>query len=199
MASKGRAYLVGGGYSLTASTLDALAGEASFSMNNIAGIFGRTLWRPTYYVMVTTRYKTDPEFRERAERAVAAAELSFVDAAYKDVEFFKNRDDVVFVGTHEGLEWGQGLGRISKYATSMLAALQIAAWLGYGPLFLLGVDGYRLGGANHFAGGEYNTNEIDVDTENAHMREAYEFAKAHCPVSIYDLTESEGYGVFDRL
>lgn len=192
------AYLIGNGYSLTPEALEKIEG-VSFAMNNIASMFDRTAWRPTYYVMVSTRYTGDPEFREKVERAVDAAQLSFIDAAYRDKDFFQNRDDVVFVGTHELLTWGTELTYLSKFATSMLTAIQIAAWYRFEPLYLLGVDGYRENGANHYPGGEYSTSEIDVNEENENMRKAYQFAAQKCPVKIYDLTESEGYGVFERL
>jgi hypothetical protein len=197
--SKGKAYLIGNGYSLTPERLDALEDDITFAMNNIAGMFDKTIWRPTYYVMVSTRYTSDPEFRDRVERAVDAAQLSFIDAAYRDKSFFQHRNDIVFVGTHEQMIWGNTLTSMSKYATSMLTAMQIAAWYRYDPLYLLGVDGYRAEGANHFIGGEYSTTEIDVNEENENMRKAYQFARQKCPFQIYDLTESEGYGVFERL
>lgn len=199
MQPKGEAHLIGNGYSLTPECLDALIGKVTFGMNNISAMFGRTAWRPTYYVMVTTRYMHDNEFRVRAEEAVSVATISFIDAAYREKEFFRGRENIYFVETHERLEWNTDLCTISKYATSMLSTIQIASMLGYAPLYLYGVDGYRKEGCNHFPGGEYNTVEIEADEENANMRAAYAFAKAHCPAQIYDLTESEGYGVFDRL
>jgi hypothetical protein len=37
---------------------------------------------------------------------------------------------------------------------------------------------------------------IDVEADNKAMKEAYEFAKGYC--QIFDLTESQGFGVFER-
>lgn len=197
MQSRGRAYLIGNGYSLTAGTLDSLKSEVTFAMNGIAGMFPLTEWRPTYYVMVTTRCMNDVDFRLKAQEAVIAAKTSFVDSSYKGKNYFSGDADVCYIETHELLEWSNNYSMVSKYATSMLSAMQIAAALGYGPLYLYGVDGYRE--ANNHCFGDYFDGFIDVAEDNKNMRAAYEFAKAHCPVQIYDLTESEGFGVFERL
>ena len=191
--SKGRAFLIGNGYSLASQRLDELKGEITFAMNGIAAMFPFTCWRPTYYVMVTTRYRADGDFRALVETAVKSAERSFIDVEYKEKNFFK-RDDVTFIKTHERLEWYEA-NIYSKYATSMLTAIQLADSLGYSPLYLLGVDGYREVGCNHFAE-NYFLSAIDVQADNKAMKEAYEFAKRHC--LVYDMTDSEGFGVFER-
>jgi hypothetical protein len=197
MQSRGSAYLIGNGYSLTPERLDTLKDEVTFAMNGIASIFSKTDWRPTYYVMVTTRYRSDTNFRALVEEAVRSAQVSFIDYEYREKNFFK-RPDIEFVKTYERLEWNTGVEEVSKFATSMFTALQIASALGFCPLYLYGVDGYRTNGANHFDGDYYNGN-YELEEENINMRLAYEYAEKHCPYKIIDLTESEGFGVFSRV
>ena len=195
--SKGEAYLIGNGYSLTPERLDTLKGKITFAMNGIARIFPFTDWRPTFYIMVTTRYRQDANFRLDVENAVKSSELSFIDKEYSEKNFFKSRDDVRFIETHERLEWCNDLTNISKFATSMLTAMQIASFMGYDPLYLYGVDGYRREGQNHFSG-DYYVGDFDFEEEQKNARIAYEFARNNCPSKIIDLTESQGFGVYDR-
>ena len=191
------AYLIGNGYSLTSERLDTLKGKITFAMNGIAGMFSRTDWRPTFYIRVTTRYRQDGNFRLDVENAVKSSELSFIDKEYSEKNFFKTRDDVRFVETHERLEWCNDLTCLSKFATSMITAMQIASFMGFDPLYLYGVDGYRKEGQNHFSS-NYYMGTFDFEEEQNNSRIAYEFARDNCPSKIYDLTESQGFGVFPR-
>lgn len=199
MSSKGEAHLVGNGYSLTIETLESLKGKVSFAMNGIALEYHLTDWRPTYYVMFSTRANGDRVFRSLVLHAISECQTAYIDSMYADNDDFNRLPNVIFVNTKEKLLWSDNLERIGKYATGMFVAIEIAAILGYSPLYLYGVDGYRCkDGGNHFCS-EYFTGVIpNVDEENENMRQAYKFIKEHCPVRIIDRTASAGFGIFER-
>ena len=66
--SGGRCFLVGNGPSITASDLDALAGEETFASNGIFKVFGGTRWRPTYYLSVDREFIAHEVARFAAEQ-----------------------------------------------------------------------------------------------------------------------------------
>jgi hypothetical protein len=88
----------------------------------------------------------------------------------------------------------------------MFAALQIAAWMGFDPLYLIGVDGFYQDyegelDPNHFNNryrGEHGS--TDFEKVNAAHRKAYEIAKEVLKgrVKVYDATQAKGYGIFPK-
>lgn len=194
----GEAHLIGNGYSLTAPFLDTLTNKVTFAMNGIAKIFPFTAWRPMFYIMVSTRYHNDdPEFQEAVHLAVRASHRAFISSYCEDVPFFREQKNVCFINANEDLTW-YSKGIFSKYATSMLTAIQLASFMGYDPLILHGVDGYRRFGRNHFTS-DYYKGERPAIEQNETMQCAYIFARENCPSKIYDATLGSGMNVFERV
>ena len=150
-----RCFIIGNGPSLKAEDLDKLKGEITFAANRIFKIFPRTDWRPTYYIcidylMYGIDYKginhIDSKLRlVPLERALAAGEI-YDEVTYynrvvncvdikdgkivrgKEFAFSDNIEDVVYGGQ-----------------TVLFDAIQIAAYMGFSEIYLLGVDcGYKL-------------------------------------------------------
>ena len=150
-----RCFIIGNGPSLKAEDLDKLKGEITFAANRIFKIFPRTDWRPTYYIcidylMYGIDYKEinhiDSKLRfVPLERALAAGEI-YDEVTYynrvvncvdikdgkivrgKEFAFSDNIEDVVYGGQ-----------------TVLFDAIQIAAYMGFSEIYLLGVDcGYKL-------------------------------------------------------
>lgn len=140
---------------MKAEDLDKLKGEITFAANRIFKIFPRTDWRPTYYIcidylMYGIDYKEinhiDSKLRfVPLERALAAGEI-YDEVTYynrvvncvdikdgkivrgKEFAFSDNIEDVVYGGQ-----------------TVLFDAIQIAAYMGFSEIYLLGVDcGYKL-------------------------------------------------------
>lgn len=192
------AHLIGNGYSVLPEFLDTMADKVTFAMNGVARIFKHTEWRPTYYLMVSTRYHhSDQPFQYDVQNAVNASHRSFIDSEQWTTEFFHYHPRVSFINVNEEKKWMQS-ATFSKYATAMLTAIQLASFMGFDPIILHGVDGYREEGNNHLVY-PYHSYPFRISPEqNERMEEAFIIARDNCPSKIYDATKSEGLKVFER-
>ncbi|MHC4239580.1 MAG: hypothetical protein ACYSUC_07475 [Planctomycetota bacterium] len=212
-----RAFLVGNGPSLASAPFDLLANEHTFGMNRIAMLFKDTDWRPTYFVGVSSLMVDTSlsHYHEDYLEGIGTAWIAFVWSGLARRSMFNRRTNVVFVDCSE-LEdieaqdasvdfWSDDITeRVSKFGTSMFAALQIAAWMGFDPLYLVGVDGFYQDykGAddpNHFTR-EYRGKHgsTDFTKVNKAHRKAFEIAKEAARVKIYDATQAPGHGIFPK-
>ncbi|MHA2086400.1 MAG: hypothetical protein ACXABD_21865 [Candidatus Thorarchaeota archaeon] len=212
-----RAFLIGNGPSLAQAPFDLLSNEHTFGMNRIALLFKDTDWRPTYFVGVSSLMIDEKlsHYHEDYLEGIGTAKIAFVWSGLAQRSMFNRRTNVVFVECSEGEDikaqdatldfWSDDITeRVSKFGTSMFAALQIAAWMGFDPLYLVGVDGFYQDykgekDPNHFDK-EYRGEHGDTDFRkvNAAHRRAFEIAKEAGRVKIYDATLAKGYGIFPK-
>ena len=206
-----RVFLIGNGPSLSARDLDLIRGQPSFAMNRIAMIYPHTEWRPTYFVCVTLNVQR-PDWNRDIMASVDLGIDTFAWEAYS--EHFGDRD-VHYVRCSHGTEltpvadpdwWSDDIAdRVCKFGTSMLAAIQIAAYMGFSELCLLGCDlGFRDGdpGAdpNHFDP-NYGTPGFDSTSLNMNMLAAHRLALAALTgrgVRIVNATRGGFLDVFER-
>jgi hypothetical protein len=142
----GRCFVIGNGPSLTIDDLNRLKGEVTFASNRIFDVFDKTDWRPTFYL------STDLDvIFENAER------IRDLETEYKFVNllsFFKGmraKNGVVFVfgfgryliRKHKFVKKSHS-GDVSKYVsishTITAVAIEIAVYMGFREIILLGVD-----------------------------------------------------------
>jgi len=150
-----RAFIIGNGPSLKLRTLKRLAQTnwATFGMNRIGHWFTKTDWRPQFYIGFTTAFW---DIRHRADilKGIRSAEIAICRESYRDD--LKGMDDNVIyvhcsdtedmsydVATNEF--WSDDISeRVSIFGVMAFPTMQIAAYLGFNPLFLIGCDGgYR--------------------------------------------------------
>ena len=212
-----RAFLVGNGPSLAKAPFDLLADEYTFGMNRIALIFKKTDWRPTYFVGVST-LMIDPSCSHyHADFIEGVGKIAFLWDWLAKLDVFNGRTNTVFVNCSEGgavetqdatLDfWSDDITkRVSKFGTSIFAALQIAAWMGFDPIYLIGVDGFYKDykgkdDPNHFDK-EYRGEHGNTDFEkvNAAHRRAYEIVKETLKgrLKVFDATQAKGHGIFQK-
>jgi len=156
--------MIGNGPSLTPAVLDSLKGQTTIAMNNIALAFPATDWRPTYYLNVTKSFYSDPYWQEQGIKAMEAAEHSFIWAHNLSVPMKYNPDASMSVlSCMTRPIWNNNAAMcVSRWGSSMFAALQIAAYMGFGYIYFIGCDL------------EYSAN-IDTDNhvDNAHFHNDY--------------------------
>ncbi len=155
-----RCWIIGNGPSLNDTDLDLIADEVSFGMNRIPLIYSRTKWRPKYYVYCSTNVE-DPRWGDAWTESVQIAcqapqVVPFIWSKFRDrifpsgdfgsVEWF---DTVTELGKGikpGGLEtpWGQfsldPVKYLDKSGTTMSVALQMAAYMGFAQIFIVGAD-----------------------------------------------------------
>lgn len=179
--------MIGNGPSLKAEQLDKLKDEVTFGVNRIHLIYNQTKWRPTYWVMQdfsnSHLYREDvdfhsrqgydcyirsdimakflewcmPRFAMRDDRVIPATEyMSVITQHLFVIERCNHIDCERFTsdGWHEPL---------CQMGGSVPSAIQIAVWMDYNPIYLIGMDGDKQGNAeNNFIAGYIDVDNVTV-------------------------------------
>lgn len=135
-----RCFIIGNGPSLKSDDLDKLVSEDCFGTNEIHKIFRQTRWRPKYYVIIDRYSKSTPEQIKALE-----CETVFLSDYY--CRFNKVLRDK-YICLHQHFNWNENNYLFStdikkcfvSSPTVSYAAMQIAAYLGYSEVYLLGFD-----------------------------------------------------------
>ena len=147
-----RAFMIGNGPSLAQTPLHLLNNEYSFGLNKIAEIYPKTTWRASFYVCVTVAVTDISHGKTATETAKETP--SFV--GYGNLPYVIEHDKTLRVPEHIYPVWVSSTDwqsdpdpkiwshditkRVSKYGSSMLAAMQIAVYMGFNPLIMVGCD-----------------------------------------------------------
>lgn len=192
-----RCFLIGNGPSLKAEDLTALhqAGEITFAFNRIYNIFDDTPWRPTFYV--------SQDEKMLAGCADIVSEMSgstkfipiqlhwwhnidiknahyfnIVNQAVDDPLKFKFSDDIAHC--------------IFNSSTVMYTAAQLAAYMGFSEIYLIGVD-------HHFHISRNNQGEIVVDDSvKDYFSDKYNEDKANLYIPNTELSTLTYYAMKDQ-
>lgn len=135
-----KCFIVGNGPSLTVSDLDKLTGYDCFGANEIHKIFPQTKWRPKYYVLTDRYTKSTPE-----EIRDLDTEYVFLSDYYCKYNQVLRKD---FICIHNLYNLFSKNIRFSSdmkkgyfvAATVSYTTMQIAAYLGYSEVYLIGFD-----------------------------------------------------------
>jgi len=122
-------------------------------MNRIALIYDKVRWRPSFFICTTTNIARD-EWRKDILRTLSLGTPSFIWDRLKDYIEPCDCNNVIYINCTHGSEvveyapdewWSYDVSeRVCKFGTSMLVALQIATYMGFNPIYLLGCDlGFR--------------------------------------------------------
>ena len=225
-----RVFLVGNGPSLNKTPLDELQGEHTIAMNRIALLYDRLQWRPTYYICTTINIER-LEWRKDILATISTGIPSFVwEELGEHVQPYEN---VVYLHCTHGKEvtrhapddwWSYDIAeRVCKFGTSILVALQVAVYMGFNPIYLLGCDlGFRSPSAfegggllgkmlmqvglktrdpNHFSP-SYGTPGLAPDILNYNMLSAHELAlraTKKIGVQVFNATVGGQLEVYPRV
>ncbi len=156
-----RCFLIGNGPSLRAEDLTKLHenGEITFAFNRIYNIFDQTPWRPTFYI------SQDEKMLSGCADTVNESELGVkfipiqlrwwhdihIGGAQEFNIINQNAEDPREFGFSDDIAKG-----IFNSSTGMYTAAQIAAYMGFSEIYLIGVD-------HHFRISRNNAGEIVVD------------------------------------
>ena len=156
-----RCFLIGNGPSLCADDLTKLheAGEITFAFNRIYNIFDQTQWRPTFYISQDEKMLAGCADIVSGLKAQAKFipiqlkwwnEIEIDDADYFNIVNQQTEDPQQF-------RFSDDISRcIYNSLTGMYTAAQIAAYMGFTEIYLIGVD-------HHFHISQNNQGEIVVD------------------------------------
>lgn len=207
-----RCFIIGNGPSLNTKDLDLLAKEDSFGVNEIHRCFSETIWRPTYYLIMDRYSKSTPEeIRDIECQTLFLGSYYWrynkvlrTDAICLHQKYYMNNNNFKFSSD------------ISKYIvnapTVSYAAMQVAAYLGYSEIYLLGFD--------HSYSFEFDKNGkvIKTNEQNTHfykddkaediigdvwgMTKAYEAFRNYAianNIKVYNASRGGKLNVFERI
>lgn len=201
---KERCFIVGTGPSLRISDLDTLhrQQEVCFSVNGIFKAFSDTAWRPDYYIV------SDPSAIVRWKKEIF--EMDVREKFIADWAFFFQESVENVHKWHKNTEWDEkSLPLFSEDFTKCLyygstvvyKAMQVAVYMGFQEIYLLGVDcNWENGGKNHFVEG-YDVHKsavLHVEMNQLAYQAAYNYAKEH-DLKIYNATRGGQLEIFDRV
>lgn len=212
-----RCFIVGNGPSITMEDLDSIKDEFSFGTNSIFSCFDKTEWRPTYYLSVDrTSIALDGEH-------MTALDLPCVLVDRIASRYISNKpDNMHFLNLHmKGFSAG-------KYTTSNIAfsehpeiclyggytvtyaAMQLALYMGFKEIYLLGVDhsyAWEVTSDNKIViRGEHDDHFFEDEGPKGYLyyegvEFAYELAKGHAGAKgtrIFNATRGGNLEIFDR-
>lgn len=139
-AKSNRCFIVGTGPSLKIEDLEALQDEVVFAPNRIFELFEHTAWRPTYYI--NQDHVLIQNFSDKIKEI--PAELLFLPMDFRSV--FTAENYRFFVLRHrefypKDAPFSRNLSRyLAQGFTVIYGAIQIAAYMGFKEIYLLGVD-----------------------------------------------------------
>lgn len=213
-----RCFIVATGPSLRMEDLDTLHKhhELCFSMNRIYQAFNETVWRPDFYVV------TDPKF-DREEELINAVPCTdrFVSDVLKEYWKSQMTDNTfklhpLFSGNIDKISDDLTKGYASC-GTVTYACIQLALYMGFSKIYLLGVDCSNLipkpGVKAHFSD-NYDAGDAIINGKNetyalyeeasneSNSIKGYETARKYAEVEgkeIYNATRGGALEVFDRV
>lgn len=207
-------FIIGNGPSLRVSDLEAIQHLDSFGSNKLYKIFSKTTWRPTYYTI------SDWRGLENEEINFLETENLFMGDYFFRKHKVNRKKYYVFYG-HRLLDTKLSSFRFSEdiskqvylAATVTYANLQIAMYMGYQKIYLLGMDhtyAYvkdEKGGvirndhverSHFFKDDDASKNYGDMEGMTNAYIVANEYAKQQ-GVEIYNVTRGGALNVFERV
>lgn len=194
-------FLIGNGPSLKKSDLEKLAKNhiCTFGCNRIFEIYSDTEWRPNYYVaadgMIPNEYMNEIKNQHI---------LTFM----KHFIGLKN-SGIIHTYRYQEHDYDEVLPRFSeditkcvyRSATILYDMIQIAAYMGFKEIYLLGVDcNYIPGSVNNYFNKSAEPDTITHRTDNMILayQSAQKYAAAH-DIKIYNATRGGMLEVFERV
>lgn len=213
-----RCFIIGNGPSLTPDDLELLKNEYCFASNRIFYIYNSTTWRPSFYCA-----QDEDVFKDISDKLIDIVPQSqnvfFVDYCKKYApQSVISKDNVFFykarrVAAHNKRKFSQDITKfVDGGGAITYAAMQIAKYMGFEEIYLLGVDhsyaasSYKDGMISesdvknsYFKGMPSNIKLSKPNTDNTTISyiAAREFADEH-NIKIYNATRGGRLEVFER-
>ncbi|MFG6333818.1 MAG: DUF115 domain-containing protein [Lachnospiraceae bacterium] len=200
-----RCFIIGNGPSLSVQDLEKLylSGEISFGSNKIYNIFNSTRWRPNYYVIGDSIVYSNNKGNIPLDSICFIRDFYGKSSRKDSVNWYPSKGERYYPGYpqfSDDLLQGVYGGRTVTYDM-----LQIAVYMGFKELYLLGVDFSWGEGKNsaHF----YKNDDEDPLIKEAmkykdEQRHAYLTAKRYADthdIKIYNATRGGNLDIFERV
>lgn len=202
-----RCFIVCTGPSLTLKDVEMLKGEYTFGLNSITRIFPKTDWRPTYYVIEDFEAYLDLEDELlSADLKNCFAPDMLINAVKPKVNFIAYPFDRL---NHSLMRYrpsmkpsldfsGNAYEIVYGAFTVVCSAMQLAVYMGFTDIYLIGCDCDYSGEKKHFDGYEGHP----IMDEEKKMLLTYQVAKKYADehsLHIYNATRGGKLEVFERV
>lgn len=198
-----RCFIVATGPSLNIDDVKKLSNECTFSMNSIVNMFSQIDWRPTYYAIqderVYSKLKQDCRFNEIEHKFIANClkkkatdeknpvyfPLDLLNHIMPYQKYKYKFSENAYLNVYDGF-------------TVTFSLIQIAVYMGFKEIYLLGADCNYSGPKQHFS--DYGIT-VNDHPENE-MIPAYTVAKYYADshnIKIYNATRGGKLEVFERV
>ena len=188
-------FMIGNGPSLKVTPLDKIQYEYSFAMNRISLIYDKVLWRPSFYICTTLNISRK-EWRKDILESISLGIPCFVwdkleefikPYHFKNVHYIKCTHGDNITDQCPDDWWSHDISkRVCKFGTSMLPALQIASYMGFNPIYLVGCDlGFQTEGseANNNAPLKHSHHQKNVDLNHFDPK----YGTPGCPAKVLNI------------
>lgn len=143
-----RCFIMGNGPSVNFTPLDMLDGEYVWGHNRCNLLFKRISWRPSFYVAVDARVVPDNADEINSMIESLPATFFFFPMIYRLNKILKSAPNTYWYKevtiSDDNLPEGHFSLDVSRYVRSVrtvtIASLQLAVYLGFNPIYLIGCD-----------------------------------------------------------
>ena len=214
-ANKDRCFVIATGPSLTTQDIEKLSEEVTFGVNSIFTLYDKTDFRPTYYV--SGDYKLWDEWLEQGKKFSLfdlARDGIFLSHPIKKIfnRYQLNDEHVTYVPVCWLDHYANGIksrwmafcknilfGIVDNFTVTNMA-INIAVYMGYKKIYLLGCDCNYLGVKAH-VGDDEIMEEKKAVAGVAAMKRGYEYVNKKIKkigVRVYNVTRGGDLEVFER-
>jgi len=214
-----RCFIVCTGPSLTVEDVDILKDEICFGINSITNIFGSTAWRPKYYAVANHKllcnqlaeiYKEEGLFCILYSNSTKHMKITDKEVLYQYpiLNFVLKKNEFKLSKKDEYIFSDDIYAGVTGGGTTTNAILQVAAYMGFKEIYLIGADCDFCGDQKYFrsggSDGDYAVKYTDEKAISAEERsiigfiKAKEYADSH-DFKIYNATRGGKLEVFTRV
>lgn len=194
-----RCFIVSTGPSLRLEDIQKLKNEYTFSMNSVVKLFDQTDWRPTYYVIQDLRtyqlLANEPDFQNIRNKFIGD---SIIQKKIKPLIIDHDAIRFPLMRTVHA-KFSDDVFSIVYEASVTYSALQIAVYMGFKEIYLIGCDCDYSGPQKHFA--DYGRDGSSYDP-TTNMKLGFQAAKEYCDthgIKIYNATRGGKLEIFERV
>ena len=146
--SGNRCFIMGNGPSLNKMDLSLLSTDYVWGFNRCYLLFDKIQWRPSFYISVDTRVTPD-NAEEINDKILSLSEtMSFFPKKFQIDGLFKSSPNIYWYHEkklqYNKLPYGHFSPDASRYVRSVrtvtIAGIQLATYLGFNPIYLIGCD-----------------------------------------------------------
>jgi len=199
---KQRCFIVATGPSLTMADLDKLLEkqEFCFSVNSMCKI--ETKWKPDVYVV------SDGKFFSENQEAIRDYQCPIKFLPDDAIEFWEQKREGEYqmhrdsIDAYDVMEFSEDITKIvNTQGTITVGCIQIAVYMGFKEIYLLGTDcNYTIGSYNNHFGGDGKPDLIDHSISS--MLKGYQMCRDYADkhdLKIYNATRGGMLEVFERV